>query len=337
MAEGTPWAVARDYRRIGARRPAARAGSASRRPAARARRAACLDERRARLRCDRRCLAGLDTGSPGRAAPRSSPSRSSGSRCSRHGRMRPTPPPGALRSENLSHGCLRRGDRLRPAAADIELCRLLCGARTGARAGRSAIDAAVAATRFFRAGNMSHPAAGAVKPDDLRSRPVLQFRYRADRRTRCAMLAFRLLPPMTPTARTRRLLALTLRDLRRLSRGQLWVATEWEQRVYGRISALPSSVDTLQAARMAGAFSLGRELFVFANSQADLHLAPSWNERSSPSAPETARQRFGSSTTSTGRLRRSRPKARLESPIARSRDDPIRGPYPQAACELFRG
>jgi hypothetical protein len=74
------------------------------------------------------------------------------------------------------------------------------------------------------------------------------------------MLAFRLLPPMTPAARTRRLLALTLRDLRRLSRGRPWVTTDWTQRIYGRISALPSSVDTLQAARLAAALSLGREL-----------------------------------------------------------------------------
>ncbi len=76
-----------------------------------------------------------------------------------------------------------------------------------------------------------------------------------------AMLAFRLLPPMPPAMRTRRLLALTLRDLRRLSRGtRRWSAAEWEQRVYGRLSALPSSADILQAARLATALSVGRHL-----------------------------------------------------------------------------
>jgi uncharacterized membrane protein YccC len=76
-----------------------------------------------------------------------------------------------------------------------------------------------------------------------------------------AMLAMRLLPPMPPAMRARRLLALTLRDLRRLTRGKLPRSSEgWKGRVYGRLSAIPNSVDTLQPARLAAALSVGSEI-----------------------------------------------------------------------------
>ncbi|MBV9655900.1 MAG: FUSC family protein [Acetobacteraceae bacterium] len=73
-----------------------------------------------------------------------------------------------------------------------------------------------------------------------------------------AMLMFRLVPPLTPAARTQRLLALTLRDLRRLCRGtRHWRAAEWEQHVYGRLSALPASADILQPSRLAAMLPVG--------------------------------------------------------------------------------
>ena len=76
-----------------------------------------------------------------------------------------------------------------------------------------------------------------------------------------AMLTFALLPPMPPAQRARRLLALTLRDLRRLCRGRLVCSeAEWRSRVYGRLSVMPPSADPLQAARLAAALSLGREI-----------------------------------------------------------------------------
>jgi uncharacterized membrane protein YccC len=76
-----------------------------------------------------------------------------------------------------------------------------------------------------------------------------------------AMLALRLLPPMPPAARARRLLALTLRDLRRLTHGTLpRSAADWEGRVYGRLSALPDAVDPLQGARLAVALLVGSEI-----------------------------------------------------------------------------
>jgi uncharacterized membrane protein YccC len=74
-----------------------------------------------------------------------------------------------------------------------------------------------------------------------------------------AMLAMRLLPPMTPAWRTRRLLALTLRDLRRLARGKVPLSSrKWENKIYSRLSAIPESVDLLQAARLAAALSVGK-------------------------------------------------------------------------------
>jgi uncharacterized membrane protein YccC len=76
-----------------------------------------------------------------------------------------------------------------------------------------------------------------------------------------AMLAMRLLPPMPAAMRMRRLLALTLRDLRRLSHARLpRSSARWEGRVYGRLCAIPESVDTLQAARMTAALSVGGEI-----------------------------------------------------------------------------
>ena len=76
-----------------------------------------------------------------------------------------------------------------------------------------------------------------------------------------AMLAMRLLPAMPAETRVRRLLALTLRDLRSLTHASPPnSAAGWEGRLYSRLSAIPDSVDTLQAARMTAALSVGGEI-----------------------------------------------------------------------------
>lgn len=76
-----------------------------------------------------------------------------------------------------------------------------------------------------------------------------------------AMLAIRVLPPVSPELRARRLLGLTMRDLRRLTRGKLpRSSAAWTERVYGRLSAIPNSVDRLQAARLASTLSVGAEI-----------------------------------------------------------------------------
>ena len=70
--------------------------------------------------------------------------------------------------------------------------------------------------------------------------------------------SFRLIPPLSPAFRTRRLLALTLRDLRRLARSRIWQTPEdWEGRIYGRLSAVPDAAGPLPGAQMLAALSVG--------------------------------------------------------------------------------
>jgi uncharacterized membrane protein YccC len=76
-----------------------------------------------------------------------------------------------------------------------------------------------------------------------------------------AALSFRLLPPLSPAYRTRRLLALTLRDLRRLATGSIARTPEdWEGRMYGRLSALPDEALPLQRSQLLAALSVGTEI-----------------------------------------------------------------------------
>jgi uncharacterized membrane protein YccC len=73
-----------------------------------------------------------------------------------------------------------------------------------------------------------------------------------------AALAFRLLPPLSPALRSRRLLALTLRDLRHLTTGPIpRTANAWEGLVYSRLSALPEKAEPLQRAQILAALSVG--------------------------------------------------------------------------------
>jgi uncharacterized membrane protein YccC len=76
-----------------------------------------------------------------------------------------------------------------------------------------------------------------------------------------AALVFRLLPPLSPALRSRRLLALTLRDLRRLTRGPIpRTANEWQGRVYSRLSVLPEQAEPLQRTQLMAALSVGTEI-----------------------------------------------------------------------------
>jgi uncharacterized membrane protein YccC len=75
-----------------------------------------------------------------------------------------------------------------------------------------------------------------------------------------ATLAFRLLPPLSPAFRARRLLALTLRDLRRLATAQIPPRRDdWESKVYGRLAMLPEQAEPLQRAQLVAALSVGTE------------------------------------------------------------------------------
>ena len=76
-----------------------------------------------------------------------------------------------------------------------------------------------------------------------------------------APLAFLLLPPPSPAQRTRRLLALTLRDLRRFVVAPRLVTWErWDARMIGRLTALPDQAEPLQRAQLLAALSVGAEI-----------------------------------------------------------------------------
>jgi uncharacterized membrane protein YccC len=76
-----------------------------------------------------------------------------------------------------------------------------------------------------------------------------------------AALSFRLLPPLSPAFRTRRLLALTLRDLRRLAMGRVsWTADDWESRIFGRLAVLPDAAEPLQRSQLVAALAAGSEI-----------------------------------------------------------------------------
>ena len=74
-------------------------------------------------------------------------------------------------------------------------------------------------------------------------------------------LSFRLIPPLSPAYRTRRLMALTLRDLRRLAIGPIPDTTnDWEQRMYARFARLPDQAQPLQRSQLMAAFSVGTKI-----------------------------------------------------------------------------
>ncbi|MGH6846594.1 MAG: FUSC family protein, partial [Methylocella sp.] len=76
-----------------------------------------------------------------------------------------------------------------------------------------------------------------------------------------AALSFRLLPPLSPAFRARRLLALALRDLGRLAVGHIpWTVMDWEGRIYGRLAVLPDAAEPLQRSQLVAALAVGTEI-----------------------------------------------------------------------------
>jgi uncharacterized membrane protein YccC len=71
-------------------------------------------------------------------------------------------------------------------------------------------------------------------------------------------LSFHLLPPLSPAFRTRRLLARSLRDLRRLATGPIPdTPNDWEQRMYARFALLPDQAQPLERSQLMATFSAG--------------------------------------------------------------------------------
>ena len=88
-------------------------------------------------------------------------------------------------------------------------------------------------------------------------------------------LSFRLFPPLPPALRTHRLLALTLRDLRRLAIDPKPPRPEdWEGRVYGRLAVMPDDAEPLQRSQLISALSVGSEILRLRRIARPLALGP---------------------------------------------------------------
>ena len=76
-----------------------------------------------------------------------------------------------------------------------------------------------------------------------------------------ATLGFRLLPPLSPAFRTRRLLTLTLRELRRLAAGPIrGTEHDWQSRIYSRLSVLPEQAELLERGQLLAALCVGVDI-----------------------------------------------------------------------------
>jgi uncharacterized membrane protein YccC len=94
-----------------------------------------------------------------------------------------------------------------------------------------------------------------------------------------AALSFRMLPLLPPASRARRLLSLTLRDLRRLATGKISQTSEgWEGRVYSRLSVLPDSAAPLQRSQLLAALAVGCKIIRLRNICRRLDLGPVLDE-----------------------------------------------------------
>jgi len=75
-------------------------------------------------------------------------------------------------------------------------------------------------------------------------------------------VAMLILPQLSPTIRTSRLLALTLADLRRLARGALSRRREddWESRIVARFLAMPEQAEPVERAELVAAMAVGNHI-----------------------------------------------------------------------------
>ncbi len=90
-----------------------------------------------------------------------------------------------------------------------------------------------------------------------------------------AALSFRLLPPLSPAWRTRRLLALTLRDLHGLATSPSPPSRDdWEGRMYGRLAALPDQAAPVQRSQLVAALSVGIGIIALRRIASRLELRP---------------------------------------------------------------
>ena len=111
------------------------------------------------------------------------------------------------------------------------------------------------------------------------------------------------LPPMSQTMRDRRLLALTLHDLRRLACGRLSLTVaEWDHKNFGRLSAMQGEAELLPAAQLAAGLSLGGEIIRLRRIADRFGLNAEFARAMAPIATATAPWRSANSTISIRRL-----------------------------------
>jgi uncharacterized membrane protein YccC len=88
-----------------------------------------------------------------------------------------------------------------------------------------------------------------------------------------ASLLFLLVPPLSPSLRSRRLLNLTLRDLRRLAMNRLSAnADDWQSHTFSRLTPLPDQAEPLERAQLLAALLVGTEIIHLGHDTAELHL-----------------------------------------------------------------
>ena len=74
-------------------------------------------------------------------------------------------------------------------------------------------------------------------------------------------IAMLVIPPLSPAIRARRLLALTLADLRRLARqAEPGRQSDWESRGVARLLAMPDKAQPVERAELAAAVAVGKEI-----------------------------------------------------------------------------
>ena len=90
-----------------------------------------------------------------------------------------------------------------------------------------------------------------------------------------AALSFKLMPPLPPAWRARRLLALALRDLQLLAGDSRFVSiSAWEGRQNTRLSAMPEAAAPVQPARLVAAMAVGSSAIRLRAAAARLHASP---------------------------------------------------------------
>ena len=115
--------------------------------------------------------------------------------------------------------------------------------------------------RVHRHGLQFYASPLAHEPDELQHGAILQCALAIVAGCSVAPLAFRLLPLPSPEVRAGRLVALTLRDMRRLAVASLLPRLQdWEGLIYGRLAALPDQAEPLQRGRLLAALSVGTEI-----------------------------------------------------------------------------